>query len=140
MKTIAVTKQIPVSADAAWAIVRTGANMDRWSPMVTSCRLEGSGPGARRVCVINEKQLDEVIDTIDDQAHLFQYRIERQELMPVANVRGTIHIAPISAHSSHVLWFVNLDLLDEAAWPQVKAGIEGIYGPSIDGLATLAAA
>lgn len=46
MRTIAVTKQIPVSADAAWAIVRTGADMDRWSPMVTSCRLEGSGQGA----------------------------------------------------------------------------------------------
>jgi Polyketide cyclase / dehydrase and lipid transport len=139
MKTIAVTKQIAVSADAAWAILRTGDGMDRWSPMVTSCRLEGSGPGARRVCVINDKQLDEVIDTVDDAARLFQYRIERQELMPVANVRGSIHIAPISANSSHVLWFVNLDMLDEAAWPQVKAGIEGIYGASIEGLATLAA-
>ncbi|MEL6298443.1 MAG: SRPBCC family protein [Pseudomonadota bacterium] len=140
MKTVAVTKEIPVSADAAWAIVRTGDCMDRWSPMVTSCRLEGSGPGARRVCIINEKQLDETIEAVDDASRLFQYRIDRQDLMPITNVRGVIHIAPISVQASQVLWFVNLDVLDEAAWPKVKDGIEAIYGASIDGLAALAAA
>lgn len=139
MKTVAVTKQIPVAAAVAWAIIRTGDKMDRWSPPVTACSLEGSGPGARRVCIINDKQLDEVIETVDDSARVFQYRIVRQDLMPIANVLGTIHIAPVSEQSCRVLWLTNFDMLDEAAWPQVKEGMEGFYSVSIDGLATAAA-
>ncbi|MBA4781732.1 MAG: SRPBCC family protein [Rhizobiales bacterium] len=139
MKTVAVTKQIPVAADTAWTIIRTGDKMDRWSPPVTACSLEGSGPGARRVCIISDKQLDEVIETVDDSARVFQYRIVRQDLMPVANVLGTIHIAPVSEQSCQVLWLTNFDMLDEAAWPQVKEGMEGLYSVSIDGLATAAA-
>jgi hypothetical protein len=139
MKTVAVTKQIPVSADAAWSILRTGDKMDRWSPPVTSCELEGSGPGAKRVCIINDKRLDEVIETVDDSARVFQYRIVRQELMPIRDIVGTIHIAPITDVSCHVLWLTNFDMVDESAWPQVKVGMEGIYALSIDGLAAAAA-
>jgi hypothetical protein len=139
MKTVAVTRIIPVSAASACAILRTGDRMDLLSPAISACTLDGKGPGATRVCVIEGRNLDEIIETVDDAALLFQYRIVKQDLMPVANVQATTHITPLGDQSCSVLWFANFDLLDKAAWPPVKAGMEGIYAASIDRLAAMAA-
>ena len=70
MKTISVSKRIRVPAQAAWEVVRTGAQMDRWVPAITSCALEGSGVGAKRTCVINGQELLESIETVDDTSRL----------------------------------------------------------------------
>lgn len=101
---------------------------------MTSCRLEGTGVGATRVCVVNQQELRESIETVDDDCRLFQYRILEQSLMPVRDIVGTIHISAIGSAEAEVLWFVNLELLDERAWPDVKAGIAGMYRAGIDGL------
>jgi hypothetical protein len=96
--------------------------------------LEGSGVGAKRVCVINGQELVESIETIDDASRLLQYRIHKQTMLPVRNVLATIHVSASGPAESEVLWFVNLELEDERAWSAVKEGIESIYRAAIDGL------
>jgi hypothetical protein len=134
MMTVSVSRRIQVPAQAVWEVVRTGAHLDRWVPAITSCAMEGEGVGARRVCVINEQVLRESIETVDDASHLFQYRILEQSMLPVRNVLGTIHVSANGPSETEVLWFVNLELDDESAWPAVKEGIEGIYRAGITGL------
>jgi hypothetical protein len=134
MKTVCVSRKIRVPAQAAWEIVRTGGGIDQWVPVVTSCRLDGEGVGATRVCTINGQETVESIETIDDATRLFQYRIHKQSLMPVRNVMGTFHLTPVGPSEAEVLWFLNFDLDDEKAWPAVKEGIEGIYQAAIEGL------
>ena len=135
MKTVSVAQRIAVPAQAAWEVVRSGSGMDKWVPAISSCRLEGQGPGASRVCVINEQELHETIETVDDTTRLFQYRIHRQSLLPVRNILATVQVTAMGDSEAQVLWFVNLELDDPAAWPSVKDGIESIYRSAIDGLA-----
>lgn len=137
MKTVSVVRALAAPAAAVWAIVRTGAEMDRWVPSISACRIEGAGVGAKRVCVINERELRETIETVDDATMLFQYRIHEQSLMPVHDVLGTIHVTPTPSGAS-VLWFVQLELDDPSAWQAVRDGITSIYTAGLDGLARLA--
>ena len=138
MSTVAVTRRIDVPADAAWAIIRSGTGVDRWLPMITSCRLEGAGANAKRICTLHdgtaEHELLETILTIDDEARLFQYSIDRQSMMPIRNVIGTMHVTAISASQCEILWFANFELVDANAMAAVKAGLEGVYQAGIAGL------
>lgn len=134
MKTISVTQRIAIPAQAAWNIVRTGADMNRWFPPVTACRLEGTGVGAKRFCTVQGQELEESIETVDDSSRIFQYRILKQALMPIRNIVGTVHVTPVSLSEAEVLWFVNFDLDDETAMPALKEGIEGMYRAGIAGL------
>jgi len=138
MSTVAVTRRINASADAAWAIIQTGTGVDRWLPMVTSCRLEGTGAGAKRTCVFNDgtsdHDLHETILTIDDPNRLFRYRIDHLTMMPIQNVIGTMHVTDVGMGQCEVLWFASFDLDDEGAAAAVKAGIEGVYTAGISGL------
>jgi uncharacterized protein YndB with AHSA1/START domain len=138
MKTVIVNQSIPVSAHAVWKILRTGDHLERWIPIVTACHLEGSGVGAKRVCVINGQELVESIETVDENSRLFQYRIHAQSLMPVRNALGTIHLTAVSPAETSVLWMMNFDMTDEAAWPAVKEPMAEIYRGGIAGLAALA--
>lgn len=138
MRTVSVAQRIPVPAQAAWEVVRSGSGMDKWVPAITSCRLEGQGPGAHRVCVINDQELHETIETVDDATRLFQYRIHRQSLLPVRNILASVHVTALGDSESQVLWFVNLELEDDAAWSNVNDGIQTIYRSAIDGLARFA--
>jgi hypothetical protein len=138
MKTVSVSQRVAAPAKGVWDIVRTGADVNRWFPSVTACRLDGVGVGAQRICTVNGQELTEIIETVDDASRIFQYRIVEQALMPIRNILGTFHVAQIGASESQVLWFVNFDIDDERAWPAVKEGIEGMYRAGIDGLQALA--
>jgi uncharacterized protein YndB with AHSA1/START domain len=134
MKTVSVVQRIPVPAQAVWSVVRTGADMDRWFPPVTACRVEGEGVGARRLCVVNGHELLEAIETVDDDTRIFQYRILKQDMMPTRNMLGTFHVSAVTPVESQILWLINFDLDDEGAWPVIKESIEGMYQAGIAGL------
>lgn len=138
MKAVVVSQRIPISAQTAWNIVRTGDRLNRWMPVVTSCRLEGSGVGARRVCTINGQDLGESLETVDDANRLFQYRIHEQNLMPVRDALGTIHLTAIGPTETEVLWMMNFEMTDEKAWPAVQESMAGLYQAGITGLGAFA--
>ena len=63
-----------------------------------------------------------------------QYRIDRQDMMPTTNVRGTLCVTEDGAGQAEVLWFVNYDLLDASAADAVRAGISELYAAGLAGL------
>jgi hypothetical protein len=138
MKAVIVRRTISVSANVAWDVVRTGRDLERWVPVVTSCRLEGKGPGAKRFCTINGHDIVESIATVDDAARVMQYRIERQSLMPIRDALGTVYLSAAGSTETDVLWIMNFVIDDEQAWPAVKEGMEQIYSSAIDGLGAFA--
>lgn len=106
--------------------------------MITSCRLEGVGAGAKRTCVFNDgasdHDLHETILTIDDTSRLFQYRIDRLTIMPIRHLIGTMHVTEVGRGRCEVLWFANFELDDKSAAGDVKIGIESVYSAGIAGL------
>ncbi|MCI0584051.1 MAG: SRPBCC family protein [Chloroflexi bacterium] len=140
MPTVSVTQTLDASPEAVWSIIAAGDRVDRWLPAVTACRLEGSGPGARRVCIVGGAELEERIDTVDPSARLFQYRITRQSMMPIRDIVGTFHVAALGPRKTHVLWSLRFELDDPAHLDAIRNGITDLYRAGLAGLATYAAA
>jgi uncharacterized protein YndB with AHSA1/START domain len=135
MQIVSVKKRLAASAATVWKIVSQGDGVDRWLPVIATCRLDGTGAGARRFCTTGQgQQIDETIETIDHTNQIFQYRIDRQDMMPTTNVRGTLCVTEDGAGQAEVLWFLNYDLLDASAADAVRAGISELYVAGLAGL------
>lgn len=139
MQLVSVKKRLAASAASVWKIISQGDGLDRWLPVIATCRLEGTGVGARRFCTTAQgHQLDETIEAIDHPSRIFQYRIDRQDLMPTTDVRGTLCVSEDGAGQAEVLWFVTYELRDAAATEAVRAGIVELYTTGLAGLERLA--
>lgn len=139
MQIVSVKKRLSVPADKVWSILSQGGGVDRWFPIIASCELDGSGPGATRVCTtVQGQRLEETIEVVDHANRIFQYRIDRQEMMPTTSVRGTMHVSDDGAGHADVLWFLNYALADATAADAVRAGIGEMYAAGLAGLERLA--
>jgi uncharacterized protein YndB with AHSA1/START domain len=139
MQIVSVKRRLDAPAAIVWKLVSQGGGVERWLPIIASCRLDGHGPGARRACAtVHGHHLDETIETIDHASQIFQYRIDRQDLMPVVDLVGTLHVSEHGAGLAEVLWFLNYELVDAAAAEAVRAGIADIYAAGLAGLERLA--
>ena len=138
-QTVAVTRVVAAKADAVWAVIRAGGDIDQMLPgVIETCRVEGTGPGARRYCGTKSGPLEETITVVDDATRLFRYRIDRQTMMPLAGYEGTLHVTDLGARGTEVLWFGTFELLDERAKSGVVDGLGGMFTTAIDGIAALA--
>src|SRR3954470_24493688 len=95
-KTIAVTQCLSRPADMVWQLIRSGRDVHRMMPgVIETCRVEGSGPGARRYCTTKQGPLAETILCVEDDARLFRYRIDEQSMLPLENYEGSIHVTDV---------------------------------------------
>lgn len=134
--TVSRARAVSGSADEIWALIRSGGRVEEILPgVITSCRLEGTGEGARRFCGVQGGEIAETLLTVDDDARVFRYRIDSQPLMPVADYVGTLHVVGIGPDRAHVLWTVSFTLLDADAADEVTASLQGLLAGGIDGLA-----
>lgn len=133
-KLIQTANKIDAPIEKVWAHIRTGEGVNTWLPIITTCRVEGN----KRYCTTENGSLDETILKSDDQAKVFQYAIEKQDVFPVSDIKGTMRLEQISANETTLLWDVEFDIQDEAIFPEIKQGIEGIYAAGAAGLGQLA--
>jgi hypothetical protein len=137
--TTSVTRTVPVPADVLWRVLRTGRDVDRILPdLIRSCRVEGDGPGAQRLCGTDQGTIEETLLAVDDETRLFRYRIDRQSLMPLTDDVGSVHVVELGAGRAHVLWFATYHPTEPGAEDAVKRGLQQLFGAGIEGLAALA--
>jgi uncharacterized protein YndB with AHSA1/START domain len=134
MTTVKITKSIDVNPQTVWRTISAGDGLDKWLPVITQCRLEGSGEGATRYCTMaNGAQLTEKIVEVDHSHRRFRYTIDDHPL-PARNLAGTVEIRDLGSDRSEVSWSADFD----AEEPQ-RAALEGmfreVYSGAIDGLA-----
>lgn len=138
MKNLKVTQEVMASSEKLWAILRTGTGLEKWIPIVASCKLEGHGEGAKRTCITPEgKTLKETIVLIDDKDKVFKYRIDEQDVLPTKNYVGTVAVVE-SMGKTEVHWSAEFEMTVEEAFPQVEEGLTGIFKAAISGLDKLA--
>jgi hypothetical protein len=139
MSFVSVHQQLGVPARAVWDLISQADGVDRWLPLIASCRIEGSGPGARRFCTTaHGHRIEETITVIDHATHVFQYRIARLDFLPIENVRATIHVAEAADGRCQALWLANYDLRDPGAAEAVRHGLAEAYASGLAGLERLA--
>jgi hypothetical protein len=141
MKTTAIKQSLSRPADAIWQLIRSGRDVHLLMPgVIETCRLEGSGPGARRFCTTKQGPLAETLLCVDDDARLFRYSIDEQSMMPLENYEGSIHVTDLGGGRCEVLWFATYSLLDEGADAAVRDGLVGLFRTAIGGMDALVAA
>jgi len=136
-KKIETTHELDAPIDKVWENVRTGAEWERWLPILSGSTMEGKGEGAKRVCQMHDgNELFETILKTDDQAKLFSYRIDQQSFMPITDVVGTMKFSEENG-TTRLAWDVEFEVENEEIFGQVKPGIEEIYTTSSQKLAEI---
>ena len=133
-KTIETVNPVAAPASTIWSLIRTGEGVDKWFPIITSCRVEGK----QRFCTTADGELNETIVRSDDEAMVFQYSIPQQNLFPVSNILGTMTVEAVDANNCNLRWDVEFDLENEALYDELKQGISGLYAQGAQGLGQLA--
>ncbi|MFZ6014119.1 MAG: SRPBCC family protein [Bacteroidota bacterium] len=138
MKQVSVTQQVDASAEQIWNILRTGTDLDKWIPIIATCKLEGSGAGAKRTCTTSDgKVLKETILLVDESNRIFKYRIDEQDMMPLKNYIGTVTVLERNGHTD-VNWSTEFDLTVEDAEADVKNGLSELFKMAIASLNSVA--
>jgi hypothetical protein len=110
-----VEREILGNADTIWATMSAGGNVHHWFPMIQSCRLEGSGEGAARFCVVADgSDLEERIIEINHDARRFRYAVDRHPL-PASDVTASIEVRNIGHGRTHIAWGAEFEALDQNA-------------------------
>ncbi|MEO9869756.1 SRPBCC family protein [Ekhidna sp.] len=136
-KRIETTHTLNANLDQVWNNVRTGAEWERWLPILSGSTINGEGKGAKRVCQMHDgNELFETILESDDEQKLFQYRIDKQSFMPISDVIGTMKFSGKNGETK-LEWNVEFEVENEETFEQVKPGIEEIYSTSSSKLAEL---
>ena len=136
-KRIETTHTLDASVDQVWKNVRTGAEWERWLPILSGSTIDGEGKGAKRVCKMHDgNELFETILESNDEQKLFQYQIDRQSFMPISDIIGTMKFSENNGETK-LEWNVEFEVANEETFEQVKPGIEEIYATSSQKLAEL---
>jgi len=134
MKNCIKTKNnINAPIEKVWANISKASDVDTWMPVITSCRLEGEGIGAKRVCTTEQGVLKETVLTIDNKNKTFQYSIEKQSILPVNDIVGTMKLNDLDG-ITELEWTLEFTITDESHLPMVKEGLEGMYAAGAKGL------
>ncbi len=131
---VKVVKKINAPAEAVWQTISAIAGVDKWLSMIKTCRLEGTGVGAKRVCTtVDGVTLYERIEAIDQENRVFEYSIPEPP-MPFKNLLGAMKvITGDNLNESQVDWSATFEV-GEAQEAEVVAMLETIYSEGIIGL------
>jgi hypothetical protein len=142
MKTssVKVSKKISAPANAVWQTISAIGGVDKWLSLITTCSVEGTGAGAKRICTTADgATLYERIEAIDQENKIFRYAIPAPP-MPIKNLLGTMQvIAGNNGHETQVDWSATFEV-EEAHEAAMIAMLEGIYSEGMTGLGKLHAA
>ncbi len=128
--TVVVHKTIQAPAADVWAAVRAIDGLDRWFPIITSCKVDGTGVGAMRVLGLEGGgELHDRVEEIDDEARRFRY-LRTVHPFPVTRYVGTVEVR----EGTDVTWTIETDV-DDAARDELAAFLHGAISAGMDGMA-----
>ena len=109
IENIKIVKIIDAPSDKVWAAIRGIDGLDRWFPVIATCRVEGEGVGAIRFLELGDGgEIRDRVEEIDDQARRFRY-LRTHHPFPVSTYKGTVLVRDAGDGKSEVTWGVELD-------------------------------
>lgn len=130
-----IARKLAVEAEEVWAALEGFGRLDVWFPSISSCRVEGSGVGARRSMELEGLgPITDVLVELDPLARRLVY--ERPESpFPVSSYRGTVEVFASYDGLAVVVWTVDLEGDEEVLGLVDQLLVDGI-GAGVDGLGT----
>ncbi len=126
----AITKKLDTSTDKAWNAIRNIDGLDRWFPIIGSCRVEGSGVGAQRNMVLEQGgDIIDLIEDIDSERKRLVY-LRTVSPFPVTHYRGTVEVFDSYDGQAIVSWTIDFE-----SKPEDSAGVAELVKNAIsDGI------
>ncbi|HEX7134723.1 MAG TPA: SRPBCC family protein [Iamia sp.] len=136
-----IARKLAAGADEVWAALEGFGGLDTWFPSIASCRVEGSGVGARRFMELEGVgPITDVLVELDGPGRRLVY--DRPESpFPVSSYRGTVEVFASYDGLAVVAWTVDfegdeevVELVDQLLVDGIGAGIDGL-GNDLEGQA-----
>jgi uncharacterized protein YndB with AHSA1/START domain len=106
---VKVAKTINVPTDKVWSAISGIGGLDRWFPIIASCRVEGAGVGAIRVLGLGDGgQIRDRVEEIDHKERRFRY-LRTEHPFPVSRYVGTVEVRDGESGQSEVTWTLDID-------------------------------
>lgn len=132
MGKVSVTKSINVPASSAWAELSSFRGIENYSPIAKS-ETKGEGAGATRVCTMPDgARIDEVLNSVDNEAMHFQYAITEGPF-PVSDYVSDVKVNATGENSCEVTWTCSYQS-DASVEEDMNGLFGGFYNVIIDGL------
>lgn len=108
-ETIRIKKSIAVDAAKAWSAIRGIGGLDRWFPVIATCRVEDAGVGATRILTLKPDgaELRDTILEISDSSKRFRYQRVKSPF-PISEYFGTVEVQPDGPARSILTWNVDI--------------------------------
>lgn len=139
---VQVIKTIDVAGDKVWQAVSAIDGLERWFPIIHSCRVEGEGVGAIRVLSLADgTEMKDCIEEINHQDRRFRY-LRTDHPFPVSRYEGTVWVRDADNGRCEVVWRLRLtasEACDELTRFLRQALSDGVSGLEQDLLSQLMA-
>lgn len=128
----AITKKLNTSSAKAWDAIRNIEGLDRWFPIIDSCRVEGSGVGAMRYMTLEGGAITDLIESVDDGRKRFVY-LRTTSPFPVTHYRGTVEVFDSYDGQAVLTWTIDFESKPEDS-EAVAVLVKGAISDGIDGM------
>ncbi|RNC86923.1 MAG: SRPBCC family protein [Winogradskyella sp.] len=128
-----VEVKIDANPDIVWDIVGSGTDVDKWLPVITSCKVEGN----KRYCATADGNFEEDILEVDQVNKIFSYFIPRQHLLPIKDIHGIMQVKTVDADTTIVSWSWTY-LVEDTDDLKVREALNGLGEMGIKGIETFA--
>ena len=127
-----VTKILSAGSDKVWSAIRGIDGLERWFPIIATCRVNGAGVGAIRIMTLNDgAEIKDRIDEINDTARRFRYT-RTESPFPVNRYLGTVEVRDDNGKTA-LSWTLELDISPEVR-DELTSLLTGALSDGIDGL------
>jgi len=131
--TAKATKIVDAPGERVWSAIKSIGGLERWFPIIASCRVEGEGVGAIRILglVDGSEMRDRVLEIADAER---RFRYDRFKLpFPVENYQGTVEVRDRADQGSVVVWKTQFEVAADKK-DGLVALIESALSDGLDGL------
>ncbi len=105
-----VTKTINVPSDKVWLAISAIGGLDRWFPIINSCKVEGVGVGAVRILGLDDgAEIKDCIEEINHQDRRFRY-LRTQHPFPVSHYEGIVTVSDAGNGQCKISWVLELEI------------------------------
>ena len=122
-----ISVTIDVTPSEVWQIIGAVSGVDKWLAPIQACRVEGD----KRFCTTEEGEFSEDILKVDHQNRVLEYRIPSQNMLPVENIQGRMHVQDSQGKATvEWAWEFEVEETNEASAKEMLSmvGSMGISG------------
>lgn len=136
MTEIEVTKTLRAPTARIWELISSFHGVERWLPAIKTSTVEGTGPGARRTCTLQDgAELHERLEAVDPASRRLTYAITASPL-PITGYTSSMTVRAVDETRCELVWRGSFEVAP-ALQDEMVALLRGIYESGADGLERL---